>query len=161
MMRMTGARVLTTAVLTAGCALTVSGQQAAICGWVVTGRCPSCTPSTPGDSTCGCGSNAAGCDCVKQSGGVQNGIIVTCNTDAFTYNADPTGYRIGQGPKVWCSREKRCRHTNEDGGELNCAVPDPQTGSCAGGSQCTWMQTDQTERRTYVQGTRRCGGGPI
>lgn len=48
----------------------------AVCGIVMHMTCPGCTPSSPTDSTCFCGVNGQQCDCIKQSGGRQTGIIL-------------------------------------------------------------------------------------
>ncbi len=74
------------------------------CGWVSYVSCPGCTPSVPADSTCACAVNQDDCDCVTQSGGIQNGTIVECNTGYFSYIEDWEGYRITKTGTEWCMR---------------------------------------------------------
>jgi len=127
------------------------------CGWVVTGTCPGCSASTPPDSTCACGVNQEGCDCVKAGGGIQNGQIVLCNSDNFSYNADWDGYVITEGENKWCKKVKKCRWKDETGGETDCG--DLLGGQCTNVHACSWRVVVTTEQKTYVQGSS-CSGGP-
>lgn len=125
-----------------------------ICGWVVTGVCPGCSPSTPTDSTCACGINGEACDCVKQTGGVQNGTIITCNTGDFTYNASMNGFVLTQTDEVWCKRVQRCRWDNGPGHELACAQY--SEGECTSINECEWTLDSHTEHVRWDQGTAKC-----
>lgn len=122
-----------------------------ICGWVVTTSCPGCTASVPADSTCGCGHRDDGCDCVKQSGGIQFGIIVECETDAFNYFEDLQGFVISKVGTASCKRIKKCWKAGAQG-VLDCATWDEQLQMCVSGVSCEWQEWTSTMQDKCSQG---------
>jgi len=123
------------------------------CGYVVNRSCPGCTASSPADSSCFCGPNIDECDCVKESGGIQSGEIVTCETGAFDWTPAEHGVTISVGPYALCMKIKKCRAPG--GGQHNCLTLDQ--GVCVPpppGGNCSWVEWADWYGITYVGGNR-------
>jgi len=136
------------------------GGTSVECGYVVQQMCPGCMPATPADGTCFCGDNVDACDCMKQSGGIQNGTVIHCYTDNFGKNSDPDGYVLSVAtPNAPCKDVKRCRHGEGDGVGYNCG--NWQDPGCEVTDECSWKkQSSSTTAPVYTQGARCEDGVP-
>ena len=134
----------------------VAGKE---CGYVQHVMCPGCVASTPPDSSCFCDINDDGCDCMKATGGIQNGTIIVCRTNDFSYNADPDGFRIIANTGEPCKDVKKCRWGEGNGETLGCAEYVDPLGPgdpyCDEINECEWKKTDSsTTAPVYSQGAR-------
>jgi hypothetical protein len=123
------------------------------CGQLVASTCPGCSTSgNPADTTCYCGDVTGGCVCRKTSGGAQSGSLTTCETNTWSYVADPNGYVMVPVEPALCMQVKWCRSSSG----ASC-------GSAPCTDTCSWVTTteeDTTTRTPYEIGSKCVNGVP-
>lgn len=138
-------------VLGAG-ALLQGAASASDCGVLVNMLCPSC-PSNPSDTTCTCGLNSTSCDCIKTSGGIQAGLLASCQTANFSWTATQFGNLITPGEMILCAEFKKCTRAN--GNQTGCAPysagPPASCGTPINGG-CSWRDHTVSTAREFLAG---------
>jgi hypothetical protein len=82
-------------------------------------------------------------------------MIITCNSDDFSYTSDKNGYVITEVDEAWCKRIQKCVY-DEQGHQLGCDN-DPNQAGCQG--SCAWAVMTESKQRTYSQGASCKPGG--